>query len=85
MDVMPGCIRGMGFSLTPMVVSLLGSCVFRLVWVATIFPMQRTIENLYLSYPVSWILTFAIHIVCYFILRKKLRTMYGENTVRNAA
>lgn len=84
MDVMPGCIRGMGFSLTPMVVSLLGSCVFRLVWVATIFPMQRTIENLYLSYPVSWILTFAIHIVCYVILRRKLRTMYDKNTVRNA-
>lgn len=77
MDVMPGCIRGMGFSLTPMVVSLLGSCVFRLVWVATIFQVQHTIENLYFSYPVSWIITFAIHIICYFILRKKLRTMHA--------
>lgn len=73
MDVMPGCIRGMGFSILPMIVSLLGSCVLRIVWVATIFQTHHTIDNLYVSYPVSWILTFGTHIVCYAVLRKKIR------------
>ena len=73
MDVMPGCIRGMGFSVLPMIVSLLGSCVLRLGWVATIFQTHHTIENLYLSYPVSWVITFGVHIICYFILRRKIR------------
>lgn len=73
MDVMPGCIRGMGFSILPMIVSLLGSCVLRLGWVATIFQTHHTIENLYLSYPVSWVITFGVHMICYFVLRKKVR------------
>ncbi len=71
MDVMPGCIRGMGYSILPMIVSLFGSCVFRLVWLATFFQYHHTIENLYLSYPVSWIVTFLVHVVCYFVIRKK--------------
>ena len=73
MDVMPGCIRGMGFSILPMIVSLLGSCVLRLVWVATVFQIHHTIENLYLSYPVSWVITLTVHIFCYLYLRKVIR------------
>lgn len=74
MDVMPGCIRGMGFSILPMIVSLLGSCVLRLVWVGTVFQIYHTVENLYLSYPVSWAITLSVHIVCYVCLRKVIRT-----------
>ncbi len=73
MDCIVGSIRGMGASITPTVVSLLGSCVLRLVWVATIFqiPQFHSPEILYLSYPVSWIITFAAHLVFYIMLRRK--------------
>ena len=73
MDCIVGPIRGMGASITPTVISLLGSCVLRLVWVATIFQMPefRTPETLYISYPISWALTFAAHFVFYIILRRK--------------
>lgn len=71
MDVMPGCIRGMGYSILPMIVSLVGSCLMRIIWVKTFFVWNHTIENLYLSYPISWVLTFAAHIICYIILRRK--------------
>jgi putative efflux protein, MATE family len=73
MDVMPGCIRGMGYSILPMAVSILGSCVLRLGWVATVFQVDHTVENLYLSYPVSWVITFAVHIICYMVIRKRIR------------
>lgn len=73
MDCIVGSIRGMGASITPTVVSLLGSCALRIVWVATIFQMPQfhSPASLYLSYPVSWIITFAAHLVFYFILRRK--------------
>ena len=71
MDTMVGSLRGMGFSIMPMIVSLLGSCVFRLVWVATIFRVNPTIITLYLCYPISWLITAAAHVVCYFIVRRK--------------
>lgn len=73
MDVMPGCLRGMGYSLMPMIVSLLGSCALRIVWVATIFQTHHTIENLYVSYPISWALTFCVHIICFLVVRKRIR------------
>ena len=81
MDFMPGVIRGMGFSTLPMIVTLLGSCLLRIVWVMTVFRLSPTIETLYMSYPVSWVLTFSIHLVCFFILRKKIRKR-GVNYAR---
>lgn len=73
MDVMVGSLRGMGCSIVPMIVSLLGACAFRLVWLATIFkiPEYHCVETIYLSYPVSWIVTFLAHVVCFMIVRKK--------------
>lgn len=73
MDCIVGSIRGMGAAIIPTIVSLLGACGLRLVWVGTIFqiPQFHTLEILYLSYPVSWIITFAAHLVFYIILRRK--------------
>ena len=59
MDVMTGVLRGVGYSLLPMIVSLMGACVFRIFWVMTIFAANRTMDCLMISYPVSWALTFA--------------------------
>lgn len=75
MDVMVGSLRGMGYSIMPMLVSLTGACLFRIVWIYTVFQSYRTLECLYISYPISWVLTFAVHLICfaavYFRLLKK--------------
>ncbi|MCM1025959.1 MAG: MATE family efflux transporter [Roseburia sp.] len=75
MDVMVGVLRGIGYSIMPMLVSLTGACLFRVVWIYTVFRQVRTLECLYISYPISWALTFAVHMVCFLIVyRKLLRT-----------
>ena len=71
MDVFAGTIRGLGYSVMPMIVSLLGACVFRIVWIFTIFQMYHTQFILYISYPISWVLTGSIHLFCYLWIRKK--------------
>ena len=64
MDVMVGSLRGMGFSIMPMTVSLLGACVFRIVWIMTVFAANHTPEILYASYPISWSITATVHLIC---------------------
>ena len=54
-----------------MVVSLIGACGLRIVWIFTIFQMDRTPENLYISYPISWIVTGAVHILYFLYVRRK--------------
>ena len=72
MDVAAGQLRGMGESLKPMIVSLLGGCGIRLLWVFAILPINRTLMFLYWSYPISWAATFAVQFSLYFILRKRI-------------
>lgn len=69
MDVMVGILRGIGYSVMPMIVSLLGACAFRLLWIWIIFPLYRSIDTIYISYPISWILTFSIHLLCYILVK----------------
>ena len=72
MDTMVGVLRGMGYSVMPMLVSLTGACAFRVLWIFTIFAADRTLTTLYISYPVSWGITAAAHVICYFMIRKKV-------------
>lgn len=72
MDVLVGCIRGLGYAVMPMIVSLMGACVFRIIWIYTIFQWNRTLRTLYISYPISWLLTACVHFICFIIVRKKL-------------
>ena len=68
-----GQLRGVGCSVMPMIVSLTGACLLRVVWILTVFAQNHTLTVLYLSYPVSWFVTFAAHFLCYwFIARKRL-------------
>ena len=53
MDTMVGGLRGLGHSVVPMLVSLTGACLFRVVWIFSVFAMHRTVTTLYLSYPVK--------------------------------
>ena len=70
MDTMVGVLRGLGYSVVPMVVSMVGACVTRLVWVATIFQVYRSPEVLYLSYPVSWTITLTVHMLFFLFIRR---------------
>ena len=67
MDVTCGSIRGLGASVTPTIVSLAGVCGLRVLWIFTIFQLERTQFCLYLSYPVSWGIAFAAHLICFLI------------------
>lgn len=81
MDVVSGSIRGMGVSLPPMIITVLGVCVFRVAWVLTIFkiPEFHTAESLYISYPISWIITFtALIFVFIHVLRKNINKTEKE-------
>ncbi len=71
MDVPVGVLRGIGYSVVPMVVSLVGACGLRLLWVAFVFPNFRTPAVLYLSYPASWVITAACHLVFFLRVRKR--------------
>ncbi len=76
MDVVVGSLRGIGYSIMPMIVSLTGACLFRVVWIMTVFQAHRSLETLYISYPISWALTFGVHLLCYFLVaRPKLRRL----------
>lgn len=75
MDVMVGSIRGMGYSIMPMVVSLLGACGLRVVWIFTVFTFYRSPQVLYISYPVTWTVTFLVHFVCFMMgYKEKCKT-----------
>lgn len=72
MDVMVGVLRGMGYAIMPMLVSLIGACLFRVVWIYTIFRSYHTLPCLYISYPISWALTFLVHLACFAVVYRRL-------------
>ena len=73
MDVTTGALRGMGASMAPMLISVLGVCGFRLGWIYTIFqnPRFHSLESLFASYPISWVLTFAIQFVVFLVIYRR--------------
>ena len=77
MDVMVGILRGMGYSTLPMIISIIGICGFRISWIYgyfyqhTNFTDYKDLNLLYVSYPISWIITFLVQLTCYLILSKK--------------
>ncbi len=73
MDMLTGTLRGLGKSWTPMIISALGACAFRVIWIYTIFAAFRSLEVLYLSYPISWIITPATQSIVLYCIYKKLR------------
>lgn len=79
MDVLVGGLRGIGSAVLPMVVSLLGACGFRILWIFTIFQWEHSLWMLYLSYPVSWILTAVVHAGCFVFLMSRRNSCSGLN------
>lgn len=72
MEVCTGVMRGIGYSILPMCVSLAGACGLRIVWIYTLFAANHTMTMLYLSYPVSWAITTLVHFLCFLVARRKL-------------
>lgn len=74
MEVLVGSIRGMGYVIAPMFVSLIGACALRLVFIATLFQTEQfhTLDMLYATYPVSWVVTISAHVVTFIIVRAKM-------------
>ena len=80
-DVMTGVIRGLGKSLVPMVITVVDICVFRIVWIYTIWQIPRfhTLNMLYITYPITWILTFSMLAVCYAVIMRRLTRREAAN------
>lgn len=76
MDALVGMLRGLGYAIVPMAVSIIGACGFRIVWIATVFARFHSLDVLFSSYGISWILTGGTHFICFMIvwgrLKKKL-------------
>ena len=80
MDVSTGALRGMGASLEPMIISILGVCAFRVGWITTVFqiPAFHTPQCLYLSYPISWVLTFAAQFIAFRRVYRSHTALLGQ-------
>ncbi|WP_273524303.1 MATE family efflux transporter [Mailhella massiliensis] len=77
-EISGAALRGMGISMLPAIVTLVGSCILRIVWVYSVFRMVPTYEMLLSVYPVSWAITGFIMLVAYFLIRKKLFSERSE-------
>ena len=72
MDLFPGPMRGMGHSVVPMILSIIGTVGTRIVWIFGLFPYYRTLAFLFISYPASWILSIIMQVICLYFVRKKV-------------
>lgn len=73
MDMLPGAMRGVGYSAVPMVLSIVGTVGTRLVWIYGVFPSHRSLYELFISYPASWFITIVMQAICLVFVRKKVR------------
>ncbi len=82
MEVTSGALRGIGYSLLPMITSVMGACVFRIAWVYTIFAKWHTMDVLFFSYPISWILVLSANLIFFAIVFPKVKKRFTtENTL----
>jgi putative MATE family efflux protein len=82
MDVMVGALRGVGYSIMPMIVSLIGACGLRILWLSTVFMLEEyhRIEMVYITYPISWTITLTAHIICFVIIRCRLGRKWKQQS-----
>ncbi len=85
MDTATGSMRGIGSSVIPMVITIIGVCVMRIVWIYTVFamPQYHTFSGLFISYPISWLLTFAAVFTSYLIIMRKRERALAAQTAEN--
>ena len=79
-DVLIGSIRGFGITWVPMLINLLGTCAFRLLWIGFLDIPQCGVEMVYLSYPLSWILILIIFVGYWALLVRKYERLYAAES-----
>ena len=79
MDALVGMLRGVGYAVMPMIVSMIGACGFRILWIATVFRQYHSFDVLFASYPISWFLTGTTHLICFVIIWKRLKKRLEQN------
>lgn len=81
MDVTVGSLRGLGCSITPMIISLTGACAFRVLWIFTVFQWEHSLATLYISYPVSWVITAAAQIICFIVVMRRIMKRQQQSMI----
>lgn len=83
LEIFGSALRGMGYSMTPMFVNLICTCLFRVVWILGFYPLNPCYEMVLLSYPISWILSGLVQTALYFLFEskfmQKFQTAENEN------
>ena len=80
MDLFPGAMRGMGHSMVPMILSIVGTVGVRIIWIFWVFPQYRSLDILFISYPASWIITIVMQVICFYFVRKRVHGWLGGQT-----
>lgn len=75
MDCTSGALRGLGYSTSSMILTILGIVGFRITWILTFFNYDTRLANLYLSYPLSWVITWVIELAVFVVLYKRVRNI----------
>ena len=75
MDMIPFAMRGMGFSVAPMLLSIIGTVGTRVFWIYCVFPTHHALDVLFISYPLSWAITVLLQAVCFYFVRKKVHRL----------
>lgn len=78
MDVLTGGLRGLGVSFTPMAITIVGIIGTRFLWVYTVFPTHHTLTELFLSYPVSWLLCVAAQLPLFLYEKRKMQRRFSS-------
>ena len=80
MDLIPGAMRGVGYSTVPMILSVIGTVGVRIFWIYCVFPTHHALDILFISYPLSWIITVIMQVICFIFVRRRVRkSMSREN------
>ncbi len=82
MDVLVGILRGMGYSMVPMLISVGGICGFRILWMYTVYPHFKQLETIYISYPITWLITGLIQAICLMVILYKFKYHYNNKQAR---
>ena len=79
MDLIPGAMRGVGYSTVPMILSVIGTVGVRILWIYWVFPAHHALDILFISYPLSWLVTVILQVICFLFVRRKVRnSMVGS-------
>lgn len=81
MDVCTATLRGMGWSVVPMVVTVVGVCGLRLLWVGTVFRADPRPENIYIAYPITWAVTAAVHLCTILVARHRAKRKFASESL----